>query len=76
MGREIKKRDGFFKSMHKYSSNESYEQRKKELEEEPIETDGNDRKGLLISAFLTIFLPCVLVLALMVVIAFLVFRLF
>lgn len=76
MGKEIKKRDGFFKSMHKYSSNESYEQRKKDLEDNPVNLEKNDRRALLISAFLTIMLPCVLVLAVMILLAMLAFRLF
>ena len=47
MSKEIKKRDGFFKSYHKYNNNKSYNKRKEDLEKENIELE----KGVVITPY-------------------------
>lgn len=73
MSKEIKKRDGFFKSLKKYSNNENYKKRQEELRNEPIELEKKDWPAFLISAFLTIVLPVLLILGVMIIIPLLIF---
>ena len=74
MGKEIEKRKGLFKTIGDYNQNDRVKMRQKELEENPIELEKNDRKALLLSAFLVIFLPSILILGIVIVVALLVFR--
>ena len=56
MGKNIKNRDGFFKTLHKYHSNESYVKRQEELRSNPTKLEKGDRFALFISVFLVIIL--------------------
>ncbi|MBE6136628.1 MAG: hypothetical protein E7181_05140 [Erysipelotrichaceae bacterium] len=74
MSKEIKKREGFFRLFRKYGSNKSYEARQEELGKEEIKLDRKDRWALFFSAFLTLFLPALLILGLTILLALLFFR--
>lgn len=76
MSKEIKRREGFFKLFHRYSNDDSYKKRKEELDKEQIQLEKNDGKALLLSAFLTLFLPSLLILGLTILIALLIFGFF
>lgn len=73
MGKKIENRDGFFKTLHKYHSNESYVKRQEELRSNQIKLEEGDRFALFISAFLVIILPTLLILAIIILVSFLVF---
>jgi len=74
MGKHIENRKGLFKTLADYRQNSRDKKRQKELEENPIKLEKNDTKALLLSSFLVIFLPTILILGLIVVVALLVFR--
>lgn len=74
MGKNIDKRPGLFKTIADYNQKNRIKERDKELEENPVELEKNDKKALLLSSFLVIFLPTILILGLIVVVALLVFR--
>ena len=77
MGKNIKKRPGFFKLFHHYNNNELYEQRLNELEkDEEFKLEKGDGKALFLAGFLTIFLPCILIIGLTLLIACLIFGVF
>ena len=73
MGKNIKNRDGFFKSMVKYNTSDSYNKRQEQLRENPIELEGHDRLAIFISVFLVVILPTLLILGFIIFISFLVF---
>ena len=74
MGKNIDKRPGLFKTIADYNQKNRIKERDKELEENPVELEKNDKKALLLSSVLVIFLPTILILGLIVVVALLVFR--
>ena len=74
MGKNIDKRPGLFKTIADYNQKNRIKERDKELEENPVELEKNDKKALLLSSFLVIFLPTILILGLIIVVALLVFR--
>ena len=76
MSKEIKKRDGFFKLFHRYSTDDSFKKRKEDLEKEDIKLEKKDRLALALSAFLVIFLPAMVLLGVTILIALLIFGFF
>jgi len=75
MGKQIEKREGLFKTIKRYKNEGAYEKRQKELDDNPdIKLEKNDVWALLISSFLTIVLPCLLILCFIVFISLLFFR--
>lgn len=76
MGKDIKKREGLFKTIKRYKDESLYEKRQKELESNPdAKLEKNDVWALLLSSFLVIVLPCLLILCFIVFVAMLFFRL-
>lgn len=75
MGRKIQNREGLFKTIRRQREEKAYERRKKELDEENVNVDRKDIFALLLSSFLVIVLPCLLILGFIVFISFLVFGL-
>lgn len=73
MGKDIQPRDGFFKSMKKYSNNDAYKKRQKELRESNLQLEKKDGLALVIAGFLVILIPTVIIVALMIIIPMLIF---
>ena len=74
MGKKIENRDGFFKTMEKYGSDKEYEEHLEEIQKNSAQLEKDDRRAMLISAFLTLFLPSVLILGIIILLALLFFR--
>lgn len=74
MGKHIERRKGLIEQSAEYNNKKTISKRNKELEENPIQLEKNDTKALLLSSFMVIFVPTLLILGLIVIVALLVFR--